>query len=105
MVDVMEEVMLVCPDLVEVVSETLLAWEVADVIMGFEDDEGAPEFNIDMPRELNTLLAALRLLDLGVESSGDLSIGGSLSSSSTVRSRDRPLAHHAPIQSPIEGRS
>ena len=36
----------------------------------------------------------------------DPSTGGVLSSSrSTGRSRDRPLVHHVPIQSPIEGRS
>jgi hypothetical protein len=58
----MEEAMLVCPDLIEVVSEALVTSEASVAIMDgpLEDDEGKPEFN-DMPRELNTLLAALRL--------------------------------------------
>ena len=58
----MEEAMLVCPDLIEVVSEALVRSEASVAIMDgpLEDDEGEPEFN-DMPRELNTLLAALRL--------------------------------------------
>ena len=54
--------MLVCPDLIEVVSEALVRSEASVAIMDgpLEDDEGELEFN-DMPRELNTLLAALRL--------------------------------------------
>jgi hypothetical protein len=46
----MEEAMLVCPDLIEVVSEALVTPEAAVAIIdGFlEDDEGEPEFNIDI---------------------------------------------------------
>ena len=104
---VMEEVMPVCPDLIDIVSEALVTSEVAVAIVDdfLEDDEGGPEFNIDMPRALNTLLAALRLSALGVDSLDDLSVRESLSSLRTDRSRDRPLDHHVPIQSPIEGRS
>ena len=61
---VMEEAMLVCPDLIEAVSEALVMMSEAGVaiIDGFlEDDEREPEFNIDIPRGLNTLLVALRL--------------------------------------------
>ena len=60
---VMEEAMLVCPDLIEAVSEALVMSEAGVAIIdGFlEDDEREPEFNIDIPRGLNTLLVALRL--------------------------------------------
>jgi hypothetical protein len=60
----MEEAMLVCPDLIEAVSEPLLVTSgVAVAIMDvfLKGNEGELEFNIDMPRELSTLLAALRL--------------------------------------------
>ena len=104
---VMEEAILVCPDLIDAVSESLVTSDVTVAIVDdiLEDNEGVLAFNIDMPRESNTLLAAaIRFLrDLGVDSL-DLSVGGS-GSLRTNRSRDRPLAHHVPIQSPIEGRS
>ena len=61
MVVVVEEAMSVCPDLMEAVSEVLVTPAGTGAIMDgcLEDDDGV---NIDdMPRELNTLLAALRL--------------------------------------------
>ena len=59
----MEEGMSVRPDLIEAVSEPLVTSKASVAIMGclLEDDTGGPGFNIDMPRELKTLLAALRL--------------------------------------------
>lgn len=63
MADVIEEVKLVCSDLIEVVSEALVTSEatVAMTDCFFEDDEEEPEFNMDMPRELNTVLGDLCL--------------------------------------------
>ena len=60
---VIEEAMLVCSDLIEAVSEALVMSEAAVAILDdfLEGDEGKLEFNIDMPRELNTFLAAPRL--------------------------------------------
>ena len=59
----MEEAMLVCPDLMEAVSGVLVTSEASATIMDrlLVEDEGGSEFNIDMPREVNTVLAALRL--------------------------------------------
>ena len=103
---VMEEAMLVCPDLIELVSEVLVISELEVAVADFlEDDEGEPEFNIGIPRELKTLLAAFRLSALGVDSSEGLSVRESLPSLRINLSRDRPLVHHVPIQSLIEGRS
>jgi hypothetical protein len=58
----MEEGILLCPDMIEAVSEVLVTSEaVVAIVDDLLEDDGEPEFNIDMPKEFNTLLAALRL--------------------------------------------